>query len=221
MNDQMERERLEDVLDAFVASEGNPSSASLAEWIRRYPQYERELTEFAASWSLMKWLPPSPDAEEVDEETLVLRGMSVVQNLLHRQDQGQAAPSAAVAPITSLIEEGRARGLAPRQLAQAAGIGEIVLRKLDRRLIAFGRLPREASEALVAALAAALQRGSDSIVRYLQQGPRFAAAAHYRAEQAPQLAKPEDFFDAVRNDPTMTDEQRARWLALEPRAKAE
>jgi len=80
MNDQQERQTLEDVLDEFVASGAGPNSASLAEWIRRYPQYERELTEFAASWSLMKWLPPSPDAEEVDEETLVLRGMSVVQN---------------------------------------------------------------------------------------------------------------------------------------------
>lgn len=217
MNDQQERQALEDVLDAFVASAAGPDSAPLAEWIRRYPQYERELTEFAASWSLMRSLPPSPDAEEVDEETLVLRGMSVVQNLLHKQQLAQAAaPATTVVPFVSLVAEGRARGLAPRQLAQAAGIGEIVLRKLDRRLIAFGRLPREASDALVAALAAALERGTESVARYLQQGPVFAAAAH-RAEQAPQLADPEDFFDAVRNDPTMTDEQRARWLALAPR----
>lgn len=212
MNDQMERERLEDVLDAFVASEGNPSSASLAEWIRRYPQYERELTEFAASWSLMKWLPPSPDAEEVDEETLVLRGMSVVQNLLHRQEQG-AAPPETVAPITSLLDEGRARGLTPRQLAQAAGLGEILLRKLDRRLVRYASIPREAVEAL----AAALRREAQSVAAYLQQRPKFAAVAHYRAELAPELAEPEDFFTAVRADPTMTDEQRARWLALAPR----
>ena len=43
MNDQTERERLEDVLDAYVASEAGPNSASLAEWVRRYPRYEREL----------------------------------------------------------------------------------------------------------------------------------------------------------------------------------
>ena len=211
MNEQMERERLEEVFDAFVASEAGPNSASLAEWIHRYPEYARELTEFAASWSLMKWLPPSPDAEELDEETLVLRGMSVVQNLLHRQEQEQAAAVAA-APIASLLEEGRSRGLAPRQLAQAASLGDIALRKLDRRLIRFGSIPREAIEAL----ASAIQRGADSVARYLQQGPAFAAAAQHRAEQAPQLAEPEDFFDAVRSDPTMSDEQRARWLALAP-----
>lgn len=207
MNDEMERERLEDILDAFVASGTDPNSASLAEWIHRYPEYARELTEFAASWSLMKWLPPSPDAEDVEEETLVLRGMSVVQNLMHRQEQEQAT-----APISSLLEEGGARGLAPRQLARAAGLGDTLLRKLDRRLIRFGSIPGEAIEAL----AAATQRGADSVALYLQQDPTFAAAAQHRAEQAPQLAEPEDFFDAVRSDPTMTEEQRARWLALTP-----
>ena len=84
MNEPMEKERLEDILDAYVASGIGPNSP-LGEWIRRYPDFERELIEFAASWSLMTWLPPAPNAEEVEEERLVLRGMSVVQNLLHRQ----------------------------------------------------------------------------------------------------------------------------------------
>lgn len=212
MNNQQERQTLEDVLDAFVASGASPNGASLAEWIRRFPQHERELTEFAASWSLMKWLPPSPDAEEVDEKTLVLRGMSVVQNLLHKQLQAQAAPATAVAPFESLVAEGRARGLAPRQLARSAGIGDSLLRKLDRRLIRHSSIPREAVEAL----AAAIQREAESVARYLQQGPTFAAAAQYRAEQAPELAEPEDFLAAVQTDPTMTNEQRARWLALTP-----
>ncbi|MCC6630136.1 MAG: hypothetical protein IT340_22375 [Chloroflexi bacterium] len=214
MNDQQERQALEDVLDAFVASGAGPNDASLAEWIRRYPQYERELTEFAASWSLMTWLPPSPETEDVDEETLVLRGMSVVQNLLHKQQQAPAiAPTVAVAPFESLVAAGRARGLAPRQLAQAAGLGVSLLRKLDRRLIRYGSIPREA----IAALAAAIQREAEAVARYLQQSPTFAAAAQHRAEQAPELAEPEDFFAAVGADPTMTDEQRARWLALAPR----
>ncbi len=214
MSDYMRNERLEAVLDAFVASGTGPNSVSLIEWIHRYPEYAQELTEFAVSWSLMNHLPPSPDAVEVDEETLVLRGMSVVQNLLHRHEQEQepAAASAPVAPIVSLLEEGRARDLTPRQLAQAAEFGDSSLRKLDRRLIRFDSIPSQAIEAL----AAAIQRGIDSVVQYLQQEPTFAAGMQYRAEQAPQLAAQEDFFDAVRNDPTMSEEQRARWLALAP-----
>ena len=222
MNDQIEQETLEDVLDAYVASVAGPDSASLDAWIRRYPQFATELTEFAASWSLMKGLPPAPEAKETDVETLVLRGMSIVESLLHAGQQRHVAPGAALASsgatIESLIGAGRDRGLAPSQLARVAGIGEILLRKLDRRLIAFARLPREASDALVEALAAAIERGTESVARYLQQGPVLAAAA-YRAEQAPQLAEPEDFFDAVRNDPTMTDEQRTRWLAFNRQAE--
>lgn len=211
MSDDRERDRLEEVLDAFVTSEDSPSSTALSEWVRRYPRYERELTELAASWSLMLGLPPPPDAGEVEEEELVRRGMRVVENLLRRHER--QAPHGA--PISSLIEEARVRGMAPRQLARAVGIGEVLLRKLDRRLIAVGRMPHGAVQALASALGRALNRDIESIVSYLQQGPVFASAA-YHAEQAPRLAEQEDFFDAVRKDPTMNDEQRARWLALEP-----
>jgi hypothetical protein len=209
MNDQTENERLEAVLDAFVASEGGPRSTSLAEWTHRYPEFARQLTEFAASWSLMRELPPSPDQEEVDQETLVLRGMSIVQNLLHRQERPQVA---AATSITSLLADGRAHGLAPRQVAQRARLTEVLLRKLDRRLIRFGTIPVQAIDAL----AASIHRDMASVVIYLQQAPTFAVAAKHRAEQAPQLAAQEDFFDAVRNDATMSDELRAQWLALAP-----
>ena len=51
-------ERLKDVLDAYVASGVGPNN-SLDGWIRRYPEFEQQIIEFAASWSLMKWLPPA------------------------------------------------------------------------------------------------------------------------------------------------------------------
>jgi hypothetical protein len=216
MNDDRWSEELEDVFDAFVASDTGPNSVLLADWIRRYPQYERELIEFAASWSLMKWLPTSPDAEDVDEETLVQRGMSAVQNLLHQQEQ-TTARAATVAPIASLLEEGRRRGLAPRQVAKAADLSESLLRKLDRRLVHYASIPREAIEAL----ATAIQQQSESVDRYLQQGPTFGLAVQHRAERAPELVEPEDFFAALCSDPTMSDEQRARWLAFVLRTSAE
>lgn len=207
MNDQPEQQRLEEVLDAFLASGPEPDGVSLDEWIRRYPEFARELTDFAASWTLMRDLPPAPDAQTLPEETLVLRGMSVVQNLLHEREQAKTAPVA----ITSLTEAGAALGLRPRQLAQAAGLGDALLGKLNRRLIRFASIPREAIEQL----AATLQRDVESISAYLQQPSTFAAAAQHRAEQAPQLAEPEDFFDAVRADRTLVPPQRERWLALE------
>lgn len=208
MNTPTGLEKLEDVLDAYVASGADPN-APLDEWIRLYPEYEEELIEFAVSWSLMKWLPPAPDAEEVDEDTLVLRGMSVVQNLLHAQSLKSS--SNAVVPLASLLEEGRNRGYKPRQLAQEVELGNSVLRKLDRRLIRYTSIPQE----LIEKLAEVIQSEPVRVATYLQQRPILATATEHRSEQSPALTAQEDFFDAVRSDPKLKREHAARWLKLE------
>lgn len=84
---------IEDVLNEYVASIAEPNQDDLEVWIQRYPQYKQELTEFTVSWSLMERLPPHPDVEEIDQETLTLRGMSVVKNLLHQKNQPINNPS--------------------------------------------------------------------------------------------------------------------------------
>ena len=208
MNRPTEKERLETILDAYVASGVGPNSP-LDGWLQSYPEFEREIVEFGASWSLVNWLPPAPDAKQVDEETLVLRGMSVVQNLLHKQSWGPALDS--VAPFESLIAEGRARGFEPRGLAQAAGLGDSLLRKLDRRLITPASIPRE----LIRRLAQLIQREAITITVYLRQGPTLGAATEHRSEQAPKLMGLEDFYDAVRADPTISREHAEHWFALE------
>ena len=213
MNKPMDQEMLEDILDAYVVSGVGPNS-SLEEWTRRYPEFEREIVEFAASWSLMTWLPSAPNTEEVTEETLVLRGMSVVQNILHRQLSESA--SDLVAPFESLIAEGQERGFDPRRLAHAVGLGDSLIRKLDRRLIAYTTIPQE----LIHRLAQVMQSEATSITAYLQQDPILAAGTEHRSEQAPKLMAQEDFFDAVRSDPTIGRGHAEHWYALE-RSKGE
>ena len=208
MNNPNATERLEDILDAYVASDGDPY-ISLNDWIRRYPQYEQELTEFAVSWSLMEAPLSSPHAEEVNEGTLILRGMSVVQNLLHRQPSESASVS--VRSFESLIAEGQVNGLEPRQLAQVSRLGVSLLRKLDRRLIPYASIPRAA----IQGLAEAIRSDEASVSVYLQQNPALAAATEHRSEQAPALAEPEDFFDAVRADPTISPGDAAHWLEIQ------
>ncbi len=208
MNKRPKNIELEDVLDAYVAS-GTDPGGTLDEWIRRYPEYEKELTEFAASWSLMEFLPPSPDAEKVDEETLVLRGMSVVQGLLH--EQLTESPSKSIMPFDSLLEEGKAKGLKPSEMAEKVRLGDSSLRKLDRRLVHYASIPREVIEGL----AQAIQKETVSVVTYLQQSPILSVATEHRSEQAPMLIDSEDFFDAVRADPTITKEDAAYWLGFE------
>ena len=208
MNRPMDKEILEDILDAYVASGVGPNRP-LEEWIRRYPEFEREIIEFAASWSLMTWLPPAPNAEEITEEALVLRGMSVVQSVLHRQSTLSASDS--VASFESLIVEGQERGFEPRRLAHAVGLGDSLIRKLDRRLIAYATIPQE----LIYSLAQVMGREVTSITAYLQQDPILATRTEHRSEQAPKLVAQEDFFDAVRSDPTIGRDHADHWYALE------
>lgn len=201
-------ERIADVLDAYVASDVD-TDAVLDEWIKRYPEFEQELTDFAISWNLMRSLPPATDAEEIDVDTLVLRGMSIVQNILHCQSLESASMS--VVLFESLIAEGRTHGLEPRQFALTTKLGDSLLGKLDRRLILFASIPR----ALIKSLSEAIESTPATVAAYLQQSQRFGVAMEYRSEQAPKLSEQQDFFDAVRTDPTISREHAAHWLKLE------
>lgn len=201
---------LEDVLDALVAADEAPGPVVLNRWVREYPQFERELVDFMASWTLMNSaasMTADQDEETAEgkaDERLMLRGMSIVQNLLHEMSQ----PAETAPRLHSLIGAARAAGLSLHDLARAAHLGEAIVRKLDRRLIRFASIPRQAIDSL----ADAVRCQAQAVSWYLQQPATFAAAAHYRADRVPQLAEPEDFIVAVEKDPTMTPEDRRWWL---------
>ena len=139
----------------------------------------------------------------------MLRGMSIVQNLLHAQALESATRT--VTPFASLIGEGRTCGLKPRQFAQEVELGDSVLRKLDRRLILFASIPKK----LIESLAEVIQSETARVAAYLQQSPTLATATEHRSEHTPVLTDQEDFFDAVRADPTIKREHAVRWLELE------
>lgn len=204
MNQNSERASLNDVLNAYAISDPGPGYASLAEWIRRYPYYERELTEFTANWALFTWLPAPAANQSVDEDALVLRGMSIVQNILHTH-----APEE-MAPLKGIVQEGNQLGLSIQQIARRAQMSLALVRKLDLRRIRFSTIPGQAIESL----AYAIQRGSSAVADYLQGAPTLPQGASYRAEQAPALAEPEDFFEAVSRDMEMSQELREYWLSF-------
>jgi hypothetical protein len=202
MTEETRKERLDDVLDAFLLSGGN--TAELEGWIQRYPEFEQELTDFVLARSLADSLPAAPDALRLPETELATHTQAILQSTLATISQEQQA-----VPIQSLLAEARSHGVERSQLARQLGLGTAVLLKLDRRLIRFATIPRE----LLRELAAVVQRDIASVAAYLQQPPTLSAQAAYRAEQAPRVADAEDFADALRADPTMTEAQRTRWLS--------
>lgn len=208
MNEHAGRETVDDVLNAYVASSTEPRYEALKEWIRSYPHFEKELTEFTVGWSLNETLPPAEETEEVDEDTLVLRGMSVVQGMLNKEDR---KPVVNQTPFVGLLEEGKARGLSIRELAEATRLSAVLIRKLDRRLIVFASIPTKA----IVTLAQVVERGKGEVADYLRGRPVLPSGASYKAEVAPTLSETEDFFEAVRTDETLPEEWRGLWLSLE------
>ena len=72
----------EDVLDELMMEERTPSYATLLRWQKRYPQYHEPLAEFFATWAIQK---EKPQKVEIDEESLVQRGVSHAMEILRRQ----------------------------------------------------------------------------------------------------------------------------------------
>lgn len=194
---------LEDVLDALVASAKTPSASSPEHWIRDYPQFECELVDFIASWTIMNSATPK-ETSGPEAEALVLRGMSIVQNLLHEM----SSPPERGRAIDSLLGSAQSLGMSLKEFAGAVRLGQVVMRKLDRRLIRYPSIPTD----LPARLAALLRCQAEDVSLYLQQAPTLAASARYRADSTPTLADPEAFDTAVRSDPTMAEEDRSHWL---------
>jgi hypothetical protein len=202
---------LEHVLDELVEADGVPGPATLDRWIREYPQFESELVDFMASWTLMNSAAvlatnqdeESDEAARAADERLMLRGMSIVQNLLHHASRRPAIP-----PLNSLLGAAKEAGLSLREFGRATHLGDALIRKLDRRLIRFSSIPKQAIDAL----AEAARVPAQAVATYLQLPATFAAAPQYRADRAPQLAEQEEFRAAVQKDPTMTPEDRSRWL---------
>lgn len=208
MNQHDRREKLVDVLNYYAASVSEPSSTVLREWIKCYPHYERELTEFTVSWTLMEHLPPHPEAEEVNEEVLVGRGMSIVEKLLPEEQEYSGKDQ----PLAGLLSESKAEGLSLRELADVTGLSPALVAKRDRRLIRFPSIPGEK----IGVLARAIRRLHEEVAGYLRGQPQFPAAARYHADEAPKMPEQQDFFEAVREDRGLSEKQRQDLLSLKP-----
>ena len=181
------------------------SRALLSDFMRRYPHASRALEDFAA-------IESSPDMESETavarrtEEAFVQRGMETVARLLAARRTAQVAGETA-APLVGLKKEAEALGGTIQSLAVATRMTVSLLVKLDRRLIRFASIPRQAIERI----AAELGRSVETVAAYLQGDPQFASQASFRADTAPQLTNQQDFFEAIETDLQMSEDQKDKW----------
>ena len=186
--------------------------AVLTEFMRRYPHAADALADFAATSSIIE---NSPDTESqtrnerlAEEERIVRRGMETAARLLAVRRASLTLEE--TAPLTGLRKEAEARGLTIQALAAATRLTVPLLVKLDRRLIRFASIPRQAIDRI----GVALGRSFDAVATYLQGGSQFASQASFRADAAPQMPEQQDFFDAVETDLMMSETQKDEWRKI-------
>lgn len=183
--------------------------AVLTEFMRRYPHAAAALADFAATSSIIENSPDSESQTEsesrTEEETIVRRGMETAARLLGAR-RTSLTPGETES-LAGLRKEAEAQGLMVQALAAATRLTVPLLVKLDRRLIRFTSIPRQAIERI----GAALGRSFDAVATYLQGDAQFAPQASFRADAAPQMPDQQDFFDAVETDLMMSEEQKDEW----------
>lgn len=234
---------LDDVLDAYAASDEGPSREALEAWVRRYPEYEQELAAFTVDWLHLHHVTAPAPAD--DEETLVLRGMSVVHQILHARrlapqsladaaahvGDSPASPASLTAPpAPSARELPAADAMAgslttvPRSLfgvAAERGLSADALAAATGLTVTLLRalsnrtvVAASVPLAVVDALGRALGRARSAILEYLALPTTLTAAAAYKADRAPKAPTRRTFAELVRMDPELTDSERNALLAL-------
>lgn len=185
--------------------------AALTELMRRYPHAADALADFAATDSIIE---NSLDTEsqtesesKAEEEAIVRRGMETAARLLAARRASHAPAEEETEILAGLRREAEARGVTIQALAAATHLSVPLLVKLDRRLIRFASIPRQAIERI----GAELGRSFEVVAAYLQGNPQFASQASFRADAAPQMPGQQNFFEAVETDLMMDETQKAEW----------
>jgi hypothetical protein len=187
------------VLESYAVAtpEGNDQTI-LRQWIERFPSYEGDLIEFAASRELLKH--DLGDGFESSEEKSLLFSMSRVAFDSH---------AAAHASIPGIVLKAEQLGLKKKDVRERLGISNELLTYLEDRRIEYSSIPK----AFIENIADFLKTNSDSVIAFLSSPPRVANAFH-KNEDRPSEPATVDFRSAVKDDLNLTEEQRKQLLSL-------
>ena len=206
MSSDKTRPDLDDILFEFVGAMDRPDWATVQQWMARYPYYAREISDFAAAWTLSEHMPVNPETEAIPLEHWTAIGLRAFERAV-AEDRASYGASAA---LTSLIAAAKQQTLNANQLAEQTGLSRTLLMKLDQRLIAAATIP----SGLVRRLADALNAPREAVAAYLAQPATLAAGVQYKAESAPTVQPQESFAQAVEADKQLKPGQRETLLAM-------
>jgi hypothetical protein len=191
---------LEEVLDEIMMEQSEPSHAVLTRWVARYPQHADALARFFATWAVQE---ASPKVEVVDEALAGQRMVSQAMNLLYKQKAARTVAAKAEKTLR-LCDALKLQAMSEEEFESRSGLDELIVAKLDRRLIRLPSIPVRCFERM----AAALKWTIDEVRAMLAGDP--IPLRSYKARERPAV-KVEDFVDAVRSS-NLSAEQKAEWI---------
>jgi hypothetical protein len=150
-------------------------------------------------------------------EQLARAGREATQS--SRADAGQTRAKKAAgtrpgpgmaAAISSLFDAGEKLGMNKFDLAAKLRLSIGIVTKLNQRLIECSTIPME----LVRELASTIGHTAGDVLDYLRCKPRLAPGLSFKADEAPEIPRPQDFVEAVETDRSLDPERKKELLEL-------
>ena len=201
---------LRNVLYKFALAKPVPDAALVDEFVRHYPEYAADLTEYAIELALDAIAARNEPVDKPSAVTTpsVSRAMSRFHNRLHavrKETDAEAAkaPPAVENPFAKLTRD------AIRALAQGLHANTVFVMKLRDRHISLETM----TEGFLRRIADELGVRLENIVAHFAAPAYIQSSAHFKAETQPEAGEKQTFEEAVRSC-GLTPEQQNSLLNL-------
>lgn len=168
-------------------------------WQEKYPELKREIAEAVADWREFEFFALEDETEELPP--LSATAKNAMETALARSRKTSEN-------FTDLREMAKKKGVEREGLLVQLGVSETLMQKIERRNLE--QIPRSLQEKLADILRVSLE----SLQAFLALPPLMPPAASYKAKGEPQAQPKQTFAEAVRNDPELSAEEKARLLNL-------
>lgn len=192
---------LQDIFEAYsLASPDRNDFDILQKYIEKYPEFERELLDFAKERALLKF----------DLETEILpENKNRFSEISRRNfEKFWAAKQTQVQSIESLTATAKMLGMKKAEFARKIGLNPQQLFNLEVRQYIFSTIP----QTLIETVAEVLQTAHETVENFLNQSP--SVAANYKSETRPAEIRQISFSEAIKTDETLSAEEKERLLNL-------
>lgn len=198
---KMTTQELQDIFEAYSLETPDKNDLSILQrYIEKYPQYEKELTEYAAEGAVLKFDFETEISDQEKNRVAELTRRNFDKFWNSKQTQTQS--------IESLITAAKSLGMKKIEFAKRIGLNPAQLFNLEIRKYLFASIPNS----LIETVAETLQTTKETIENFLNLTP--SVAANYKSETRPDEIKQISFAQAIKEDETLTDEEKNRLLNL-------